>query len=352
MSPEERERERSRDIPYEFSLSALSSYFFETGIRQGWLPGDGEPSAFEKPLLLAVSGGSDSTALLWLFHIFLGSNLVVVHFEHGIRGSESKEDAFFVEKMAKQWGIEAVVEHGDVPGSLQRGESLETGARRLRYSFFERVAKEREAYGVALGHNKDDAAETALFNLLRGSGVRGVAGMQERRGIFFRPLLMCSRKFLRDVLRYRGITWCEDRTNEDDSYTRNFIRNKLIPSIESNINAGVIDHLVAFAEEMRYYREEEERLGDILIGATMITEPECGRDLDRALVSVLSLREKIILVREIGRRFDIPVLSRERCIELAHLMEGKRRFEFQCGRGAYILGDRNRIKWRKIGGVC
>ena len=351
LSLEERERERSRDIPYEFSLSALSSFFFETGIRQGWLAGDGVPDkSSKKPLLLAVSGGSDSMALLWLFRVFYESELLVLHFEHGIRESESREDALFVEDMARQWGIEAIIRHENVPQSLEKGESLETGARRLRYLFFERAAKERGACGVALGHNREDVAETTLFHLLRGSGTRGLVGMLERRGIFFRPLLALSRDFLRNVLKFRGVAWREDRTNKDSGCTRNFIRNKLIPAIESGVNARAVDHLVAFAEEMRYYREEEERQGDIFIKLIETAKAvDAPWDFDRAAVSALPLRERTILIREIGRRFEIPVLSRERCLKLALLMEGRQGFEFQCGKGAYVLGDRDRIKWRKAG---
>jgi tRNA(Ile)-lysidine synthase len=295
-------------------------------------------------------------ALLWLFRVFYESKLVVAHFEHGIRGNESREDALFVEDMARRWGIEAVIHHEEVPRSLRKGESLETGARRLRYSFFERMAEERGAYGVALGHNKEDVAETTLFHLLRGSGVRGLVGMPERRGIFFRPLLTCSREFLRDVLRHRGLSWREDRTNEENDCTRNFIRNKLIPAIENGVNARAVDHLAAFADEMRYYREEEERQGDILFKLIELVKPmegekadgfDEGCELDRATASGLPLRDRIVLIREVGRRFHIPVLSRERCLELAFLMEGKRVFEFQWGKGTCVLGDRDRIKWKK-----
>jgi tRNA(Ile)-lysidine synthase len=254
-----------------------------------------------------------------------------------------------VEDAARRWGIESVVHHENVPLSLKKGESLEMGARRLRYLFFERMAEERGACGVALGHNRDDMAETTLFNLLRGSGVRGLVGMPERRGIFYRPLLSCSREFLRGILRYRGITWREDRTNKDQRHTRNFIRNQLIPAIKSGVNARAADHLAAFAEEMRYYREEEERQGEVLIKAIHALDLDCGWDLDRAAISKLHLRERVVLIREIGRRFEVPVLSRERCFELALLMEGKKLFVFQCGKGAYVQGDPDLIKWRKSG---
>jgi tRNA(Ile)-lysidine synthase TilS/MesJ len=149
--------------------------------------------------------------------------------------------------------------------------------------------------------------------------------------------------------------WREDRTNRDNYFTRNFIRNKLIPDMENNINERVIDHLAAFADEMRYYREEEERQGESLIEVAAVDKKACfdgGMDLDRAIISALPVRERIILIREAVRRLKIQVLPRERCMELARLMEGKKKFEFQCEKGARILGERDRVKWIGTGSVC
>ena len=349
LPQEEQEIERGRYIPYKFSLDALSIVFFETGIRQGWLKPDGA-LVRKEPLLLAVSGGGDSMALLWLFRVFYEGELVAAHFEHGIRGVESKEDAIYVKKMAQQWGLETVIHHDIVPQTLEKGESLETGARRMRYAFLEQTAEERGAYGVALGHNKNDVAETVLFNLLRGSGARGLAGISEQRGIFFRPLLEYSRDYLRTILRFRDITWREDRTNKDNYFTRNYMRNKLIPDIESNINTRAVEHLVAFANEMRYYREEEERQGKTLIERAERANIDggCnGYELDRAVISSMSERERVVMIRSIIRRMDIQVLPRERCLELANLMKGARKFEFQCEKSARVLGTRGSIKWVK-----
>ncbi|MDR1977328.1 MAG: tRNA lysidine(34) synthetase TilS [Synergistaceae bacterium] len=351
MSPEDRERERSRDIPYEYSLSVLSAFFFETGKRQGWLLGDGTNG--RKTIVLAVSGGGDSMALLWLFRTFYEGKVVVAHLEHGIRGEDSLSDARFVEETVVRWGLEAEIRHLDVPILLERGESLEAGARRLRYAFLESVARGRGALGVALGHNREDVAETVLFNLLRGAGVRGVTGMSERRGIFFRPLLNCSREFLRALLNYRGVEWREDRSNSSNDHTRNFIRNELLPLAARKVNAKALDHLVAFAEEMRYYREEEEVRGAALLEAVGVDMSKaCGMaggcSADREKLGALSLWERAILLREVGRRLDLPTLSRGRSRRLALLMEGRRRFEFQWGEGVSVWGSRSRISWTKV----
>jgi tRNA(Ile)-lysidine synthase len=349
LSPEERKRERSRRIPYPLSMSALSRLFFETGNRQGWLV-----TGSRRSVVLAVSGGGDSMALLWLFRIFYEGKIVVAHLEHGIRGEESLSDARFVEETSHEWGIETEIRRVDVPNLLKKGESLETGARRLRCAFLESTAEKVDAFGVALGHNREDVAETVLHNLLRGSGIRGVIGIPERRGIFFRPLLRCSRDFLRSILRCRGVSWREDRTNAENTCTRNFIRNELFPAAENRINKKVVDHLVAFSEEMRYYREEEERCGAALAEVTRELSPKDGRNgewnvegwhVDREKAQALSLWERAILVREIGRRLAISTLSRERCGILARLMEGKKRFEFQWGEGISVWGSRDRIRW-------
>jgi tRNA(Ile)-lysidine synthase len=350
MPPEERERERSRNIPYECSLSALSAFFLETGKRQGWLSSAGS----EKTVVLAVSGGGDSMALLWLFRTFYEGKVVVAHLEHGIRGEDSLSDADFVEKMAVRWKLETEIRHLQAPMLLEKGESLEAGARRLRHAFLESAAKKHGACGVALGHNKEDVAETVLFNLLRGSGVRGVAGMPERRGVFFRPLLSCSREFLRAILTYRGIGWREDPSNSDNGYTRNFIRNELLPLAARKVNGKALDHLVAFAEEMRYYREEEEVRGAALFEAVKIGDGEPERvkggengvwSVDRKKLRALSSWERAVLVREIGRRLEIPTLSRERSRKLTCLIEGQGRFEFQWGKGVSVWGSRDRISW-------
>lgn len=334
---EERDRERSRGIPGAFSLYTLAGLFYTTACGQGWI-------SQKSPVVLAVSGGSDSMALLWFFRTFYEGRSVVAHLEHGIRGEESLADARFVEETAGRWGIDAEIRHVDVPGGLKRGESPELGARRVRYDFLKEMAEKHGAFGVALGHNREDVAETVLFNLLRGSGARGAAGIPRRRGIFFRPFLSCSREFLRGVLRCRGIEWREDRTNAENCYTRNFIRNDLMPLIERRINARAAEHLAAFAEEMECYREEEEVRGDALLR-------EAGFDatgspfVERTKLHNMSERQRALLVRATGRRLGIPVLSRERVMELSRLMDGGARFVFQWGGGTTIFGDRDRLCW-------
>ncbi|MBR1671411.1 MAG: tRNA lysidine(34) synthetase TilS, partial [Fretibacterium sp.] len=170
LPPEERERERNRDIPYPLSLHAVSRHFWRTGTRQGWLP----PA--NRTILLAVSGGGDSVAMLWMFRMLYDGPLIVAHVSHGIRGPAGDEDAAFVKGLADAWGLPFVERKAHVPSERDKGESLETAARRVRQRELVSLADSNKAWGIATGHNRDDLAETLLFNILRGTGPRGAVG--------------------------------------------------------------------------------------------------------------------------------------------------------------------------------
>jgi tRNA(Ile)-lysidine synthase TilS/MesJ len=147
------------------------------------------------------------------------------------------------------------------------------------------------------------------------------------------------------VLRCRGIEWREDRTNADLGYTRNFIRRKVMPLIESGVNAKAAEHLAAFAKDLRSYREEEEERGRELLRS--VEEDGAGAlwSARRGEVNALRAEERAVLIRAVGRSLGIPALSRARVSELARLTEGKARFEFQWGKGVTVLGDRDRLLW-------
>ncbi|MDO4785413.1 MAG: tRNA lysidine(34) synthetase TilS [Fretibacterium sp.] len=352
LTPFERERERGRDIPYPLSLHSLAKRLERVGRRQGWLPPSG-------PVLAAVSGGGDSMALLWLLRTFYAGPVVAAHVNHGIRGAESDEDARFVRQAALGWGVEFREARVDVPGGARKGESLESAARRMRYEALSDLAEECGACGVALGHNREDVAETVLFNLLRGTGVRGSVGMPERRGIFFRPLLSLGREFLRDILRCRGFCWREDRSNEDLRHTRNFLRHSLLPLVEERVNERAVEHLAAFAEEMRAYREDEERRGTELLAAAGVEESGLPAGIARSRLAGLPDSDRVLLIRALARRLGLTALSRVRSLELARLLEGRERFSFAWGGGITVCGDARRVTWARSaaprpegGGLC
>ena len=201
----------------------------------------------------AVSGGADSVCLLFLLHAYSARrnfSLRVVHVEHGIRGRESLEDERFVRGLCDELALPLLSFPVDAPRCAEEnGLSLEEAARKLRYEAFERLdpadtaRREGGRVRVALAHHREDQAETVLLNLVRGTGLRGLGGMQPVRGRYIRPLLDEERSGIEDYLRQNELTWREDSTNEDVRYTRNLIRHRILPVLRSSVNARAVQHI-------------------------------------------------------------------------------------------------------------
>ena len=207
---------------------------------------------------IAVSGGADSVALLRLLETLrgeLGITLLVLHFDHCLRGEESKADAELVAELARASGLEFICVREDVEAAAkQHGWNLEDAARRLRYGFFERVIGERRANRIAVAHTGDDQAETVLAHLLRGTGLTGLAGIYPVIGPLVRPLLDTRRQDLRAYLRAWDQIWREDSTNTDQRRQRARIREQLLPLLERDFSPAIVAHLGDLA---RFAREEE-----------------------------------------------------------------------------------------------
>ena len=319
-------------IPYELSDYILKKYFFETGERQGWLSSEKNE---KKIAVAAVSGGGDSVALMWLLSKFYDGHVKAIHINHGIRGDEADGDENFVKNLAESLNVEIVTKKINVPLQKLKGESIETAARRLRLeTILELNQKFFHSHNIFLGHNKDDLAETVLFNILRGTGIRGSVGITESSEIngvkFYRPLLGLRREFLRDILRVRDIKWREDSTNSDTDYTRNFIRLKLLPEIEQNINSSAIEHLANFGEDMREVRDKENLISLELLKKS--AENYSPLTLNRKILRIFNDNEISLVIREIGRKLNLRTLSRSRCNELVNLIRKPEKFLFQwCG---------------------
>jgi tRNA(Ile)-lysidine synthase len=196
------------------------------------------PTGSRRKLIVAVSGGADSVALLHLLLEAGYRNLIVAHFNHRLRGKASDGDAAFVEKLAAKLDLPCEIAEGDVRKlASSRKCSLETAAREARYSFLAAVAKKHRARMVVLAHHADDQVETLLLALSRGAGLPGLAAMPasfEREGVRLeRPLLSVPGAELRAWLQFEGIDWVEDPTNQDVAFTRNRIRHQLLPALEA-----------------------------------------------------------------------------------------------------------------------
>lgn len=195
-----------------------------------------------KAVLAAVSGGRDSMALLHALHALggrMGFALYAIHVDHNLRTS-SKEDCRLVERFAAKLGVPLRVVSLDVANRRVKGESLETAARRLRYEAFDEALRALpQSCVLALAHHRRDQAETVLMHLLRGSGTRGLAGMRPVRWPYIRPMLFVPYERICDYVAGNNIPFREDESNEDLRFTRNRIRQKLIPELKRDYNANI-----------------------------------------------------------------------------------------------------------------
>jgi tRNA(Ile)-lysidine synthase len=192
----------------------------------------------------------------------LGISLLVVHFDHRLRGTESDADAEFVVELARDLGIECVVERGDVLGAASKNKwNLEDAGRRMRSAFFERLVAEGKASRIAVAHTEDDQAETVLAHLLRGTGPTGLAGIHPETGPIVRPLLGERRETLRQYLREIGQPWREDSTNLDVRRMRARVRECLLPMLERDFTNHVTKRLATLAELAR----EEQAFWTVLV---------------------------------------------------------------------------------------
>src|SRR5208282_488566 len=182
----------------------------------------------------------------------LGLRIAAAHLNHRIRGDESDRDEAFVRAMCARLGVELFVERADGLGASISSANLEERAREVRREFLGRVANRVVADYIALGHHRDDQAETVLMRLMRGAGAAGMAAMAERGpGRLIRPMLSISRADIRGYLDARGIPFVDDSTNSSSDILRNRIRAELIPMLEREYAPGLGGRLVEVAAEMR-----------------------------------------------------------------------------------------------------
>ncbi len=197
-------------------------------------------------LLVGFSGGSDSTALILVLHYLIAKyrfKLMAAHVNYHLRGEESNADAEFVKQFCFERNIGVLIK--DAP--IEASAGVEALARNIRFDFFQQTAKNYGAKAIVLGHNKGDQAETVIFRIARGTGFTGLKGILPRSGNIIHPLLSFSRHEIDAFLMNYGIIYRTDSSNASNEYTRNKIRNHLIPWIEDNLNPRIVDKLASNA---------------------------------------------------------------------------------------------------------
>lgn len=278
-------------------------------------------------IVVGVSGGADSIALLQVLHYFSkpkNYSLVVAHINHMTRGESSYGDAEFVKAAAEQLGLSFYLKEIDVGKErFQLKQSFQEAARIIRYQFFEEILKVVGGNKIALGHSADDQVETILMNIVRGSGLKGLAGIPQIRGKIIRPFLEIYRKDLEDYLKEHRVPFRNDLSNNDKKYLRNRVRHELIPQLES-YNPGIKKNL---QEMSGIVKGDDELLSQMTrnIFNQKVRAHEGGKqfywEIDDFLLNPVALRQR--LVRETFYRItgDMSGITAHHVREVLNLFE-------------------------------
>lgn len=287
------------------------------------------------PVVVGVSGGSDSVALLHVLRRLapeLDLRLHVAHLHHGIREADADADAAFVAALAEAWDLPCTVDRRDVPALAAREKlALEEAARRARYAFLCRVAREQEADRVAVGHNADDQSETVLMHLLRGAGPAGLRGMLPARRLreyrllsgtpqpapevlLVRPLLTTPREAIAAYCAEHELAYRFDRSNLDTTYFRNQLRHEVLPYL-AEINPRIGERLRNLAEVVRADYELLEEFVQVALDTLLV------RSLPDALVFDLAgwRQQSLAIRRAIVRRAAYKLRHTLRDVGFAHV---------------------------------
>ena len=221
-------------------------------------------------VVVACSGGADS---IFLLHIVdkLGFDCVVAHCNFHLRGEESDRDEKFVREFCEKENLMLLVEHFDTKKYAADNKlSIEMAARELRYTWFEKVRTEYNAQAIAVAHHSDDSIETILLNLLRGTGLKGICGIRPKNGFIVRPLLCINRAEIELYLKENNIQYITDSTNLENEYTRNKIRNIVMPilrDINPQIDSVMLSNAENFSSAENIYRHiiEKEKSSAICV---------------------------------------------------------------------------------------
>ena len=286
----------------------------------------------EDSVIAGISGGADSVCLLFMLLKLqkeLGFALMAVHVNHGIRGAEAERDEAYVKRLCRQWNVRLKVYRGNVPAyAKEHGMTEEEAGRDIRRTCFCKVLKEWGGTKIALAHHENDNVETLLWNLCRGTGIRGLGGIAPVNDVWIRPLLCVKRREIESYLKKRGISYCTDTTNADRRYMRNRIRMDVIPYLEDCVNTESVSHMGKTMERM--YELEQYILEEVGQYKESCTGWKNGRRIIRQTEYTRipkALRDNVlhaILCETAGRRKDIEEVHVQMLRDLFTKQVGKR----------------------------
>lgn len=296
-------------------------------------------------VLAGVSGGADSVCLLYVLKEYqkrIPFELRVVHVEHGLRGEESLEDAAFVEEMCRGLGISCqIVQAGVRQLAQEENLSLEEAGRAERYRIFEEIREAQGAQRIAVAHNQNDQAETVLWNLARGSGLRGLGGIRPVRDEIIRPLLFTSREHIEELLREAGLSWRTDRTNLEQDYTRNKVRLSLLPRMQQELNSKAPEHIAQAAGRLQQVQAFLDRM-------TQQAAWECIRCKEDVVLTLPVFEAQDPLIQKELLRLALEKAGGLKDVGSVHLEALENLAEMDCGKELSLPGRIRAVRENQV----
>ncbi|MGB4661611.1 MAG: tRNA lysidine(34) synthetase TilS [Mobilitalea sp.] len=279
-------------------------------------------------IVVGVSGGADSVCLLHILSEFreeMGITIFAVHINHGIRGKEAKRDEQYVEQLCRDWNIDYSSYQYDVKKQARvEGISEEEAGRKLRYQAFQDTCRQKNCSKIAVAHNKNDNAETVLFHLFRGTGIKGLTGIEPMRVmkaedkdiVLIRPLLCLERSEIEEYLKKHKIAYQTDSTNLTEDYSRNKIRHKVLAYATCEINSGSVGNIASAALQLKEIEEYlqnniDQRYQDLV-----------KKENEEYLFSVASFcKEPVVLQKGMIRKILENLAGKSKDLEAKHVDE-------------------------------
>jgi tRNA(Ile)-lysidine synthase len=299
-------------------------------------------------VLVAVSGGTDSTALLHLLDAYkdaFGITLHVAHLNHLIRKNDAELDVRYVQGLAQKLKTTITVESFDVQAyAKEKKMNLEMAARQIRYAFLERIASQIGANKIALGHTADDNVETFLMRMLRGAGLKGLCGIPPRRGKIIRPLVKIWRREIEDYVGSLKLVPRRDFTNYESRYMRNRVRLKLIPQLKIynlNIKEIILQTILLLTEDRQYIEAKTEEA----LAKTKLFHSEGEIQLDVGLLKKIETPIQSHLLRMAIEKVkgDLSELSYAHVLGILQKLNAKEKWELHLPQGVFVIGGSGKI---------
>ncbi|MBR1909532.1 MAG: tRNA lysidine(34) synthetase TilS [Lachnospiraceae bacterium] len=297
-----------------------------------------------------ISGGADSVCLFLMLEEYkkeVGFKTVAVHVNHGIRKKTADKDEKFVAKLCESKGVELKSFKKDIPLICKiTKESEEECGRRIRYELFDEVCRQYENAKIAVAHHMNDQVETVIFRIIRGSGIKGLGGMEAKRDNIIRPLLCLKREEIEDYLEQSGQNYRIDETNNAIEYSRNYIRKKIIPKFE-NVRRNAVEHINALSGEAADINDfMEKKALELLEGASKEADKKyITKGLSKKYkADVLSEAEPILLkfaVRALISEAGVSIkdVTRNHVESLCELIEKPKSGEIHLPKGVTVVKE-------------